>query len=123
MSTSTEPNYWHPETSDIKDAYLYANGVKSTDTPDRIADVGAEFDLWLAEHDRQMRAEALREASEAVNTKAGFLELLSRSDGPIWREQFAAWLRKRARMETTTLPPPDPRMAATVDDSPAAPLN
>jgi hypothetical protein len=96
MSTSTEPNYWHPETSDIKDAYLYANGVKSTDTPDRIADVGAEFDLWLAEHDRQMRAEALREASEAVNTKAGFLELLSRSDGPIWREQFAAWLRKRA---------------------------
>lgn len=48
---------------------------------------GPEFDRWLAEHDRAVGAEALREAADAMDADPEFRDPLRLK---------AAWVRERA---------------------------
>lgn len=49
----------------------YARGMKSDGTPAIFEKWGNEFDLWLADHDAKVRAEALREAAAGLPEAAG----------------------------------------------------
>lgn len=69
---------------------------------------GAEFDRWLAEHDRQVKAEALREAANGAEKAArdwreSASDPMNPSGSAEWdrrnaeaRESAARWLRARA---------------------------
>lgn len=51
-----------PTTDKVRAAYLTS---RTREVPRKVGDVMAEFDRWLAAHDRAVKAEALREAADA----------------------------------------------------------
>jgi len=60
-------NEYTPETDQIRDAWRHDRerytGVNRPNT------YGAEFDRWLAAHDREVAAKALRDAAERYNAE------------------------------------------------------
>ena len=62
-----------PSTKNVRDCYVYADAGHdgSLRAPERVS--GAEFDRWLAVHDRETRAEALEEAAEAFEGPDRFI--------------------------------------------------
>lgn len=90
-----------PTTDEIREAAVETGGYSPwfPPTPERDAKRGVAFDRWLAEHDREVAADALRDAATYMGTHP--VLRVERAHGAIEfsgdREFFRLWLRQRAR--------------------------
>lgn len=70
-------NTW-PTTEHVR--AKYARGMRSDGTPAIFEKWRNEFDLWLADHDAKVRAEALREARDEINRTRNAASLITLAD-------------------------------------------
>lgn len=96
-----------PNTTDVREAYPHAKCLPafySPEHPAALAEAHAEFDRWLAAHDAEVAAQALREAAEklwgdlARTADGPLLPHASRYDRGLWNGFTNAqdWLHDRA---------------------------
>ncbi|WP_019148799.1 hypothetical protein [Timonella senegalensis] len=81
-----------PTTKQVREWYTHRNGEGFY--AKRLRSRAQEFDRWLAEHDREVKAQALEEAADDVWAQFGPTVM---GPGDLDDVYFPEWLRARAQ--------------------------
>lgn len=93
---------WTPTDQQVRDVYRfdpeddYRNPISA---PYRANEAGRAFDRWLAQHDAEVRVEALQAAADAWDVEGRAVLNNKNRDDLLAKDRIRKWLRDRADAE------------------------